>query len=205
VGARILTGGWAVTLAVAAMVAACARTAPTPTVPPSPPSSASASSPSSPSPSTSAPGSTPAQTCQIDLLGFVIASWEGAAGTAYSNIVIGLRDGGPAECTFDGPVQVALEGPSAPLISVEPPALPASGLLLQQGPIDAAGETPGQIRIPLALRNWCGLQPPEAEIRVGIGPLGQSALLKTTWPTPACTMPGAPAKLAVGPVRQGEG
>jgi hypothetical protein len=193
VGTGRLTRALATGLLVVAL-AACGQSAPSPTVP------ATSSATIGPSPTGS--GSEVPTVCQIDMLAFVIADWEGAAGTAHSTIVIGLRDGAPA-CTFDGPVQIGLEGPSAPMFLVQPPALPASELPLRPGPIDPGAARPGQIAIPLAMTNWCPQTPPVAGIRIGIGPLGQSALLTTTWPTPACTKLGAPAGLEVGPIAEG--
>ena len=122
-------------------------------------------------------------------------------GTAYSGIVIGLTSG-PAACSLRGALEVALGGSSAPVIAVDSPALPAD-IVLRQEPLDPAAPRTGEAVIRLAFRNWCPDQPADATLRVAIAPLGESPVLTTTFPTPACATPGGPARLEVGPVSDG--
>jgi hypothetical protein len=158
------------------------------------------------SPGTSGAPATPADTvppCTLAMLSFALAPWEGAMGTAYGGIVIGLTSG-PTTCSLHGAVGVALGGPSAPEIAVDSAALPTN-LVLRREALDPAAPQVGEAVIRLTFRNWCPDQPAAGTLRVEIVPVGVSPSLATTFPTPACTTPGGPASLEVGPLSDGGG
>ena len=183
------------TAGLAALTAGCGTSAPSPSIVSAPATSSPAGSSA---PATAAGGPPP---CTLAMLTFAVAPWEGAMGTAYSGIVVGLTSG-PQACTLRGAVEVALGGPSAPVIAADSPALPTD-LVLRQEPLDPAAPVPGEAVIRLAFRNWCPDQAADATLRVEIVPLGSSPVLTTTFPTPACATPGGPARLEVGPVSDG--
>ena len=161
------------TAGLAALTVGCGTSTPSRTVLSTPVTGSPA--PSS-APATSAGGPPP---CTLAMLTFAVAPWEGAMGTAYSGIVVGLTSG-PQTCTLRGAVEVALGGPSAPVIAADSPALPTD-LVLRQEPLDPAAP--------------CRVRPCASEIV----PLGSSPVLTTTFPTPACATPSGPARLEVGP------
>ena len=139
--------------------------------------------------------------CTLAMLTFALAPWEGAMGTAYGGIVIGLASG-PTACSLYGAVGVALGGSAAPAIAVDSPALPAN-LVLRQEALDPAAPQVGEAVIRLTFRNWCPDQPADGTLKVEIVPVGVSPSLATTFPTPACARPGEPASLEVGPISDG--
>lgn len=139
--------------------------------------------------------------CTLPMLTFALAPWEGAMGTAYSGILIGLTSGLDA-CSLRGALQVAVTGSAAPAIAADGKVLPAD-LVLRQEPLDPASPRPGQAVVRVAFRNWCPDRPADGALQVQIVPLGVSPPLATTFPTPACTTPGEPARLEVGPINDG--
>jgi hypothetical protein len=152
----------------------------------------------------SAPSATSADVvppCSLPMLTFGLAPWEGAMGTAYSGIVIGLTSG-PGACSLHGALEVAVTGAAAPEIAADGRALPTD-LVLRQEPLDPASPQLGEGVVRLAFRNWCPDQPADGTLQVQLVPLGVSPPLATTFPTPACASPGEPARLEVGPVTDG--
>ena len=140
--------------------------------------------------------------CTLAMLSFALAPWEGAMGTAYGGIVIGLTTG-PTACSLHGALEVALGGSSAPAIAVDSLALPTN-LVLRQEVLDPAAPQTGEAVIRLAFRNWCPDQPGDGTLQVQLVPVGVSPRLATTFPTPACTNPDGPARLEVGPITDGD-
>ena len=186
----------AVAWLIALTAAACATRTPSP----APPTPSSVGSPSPSSGPTTSIDALPA--CTLAMLTFEVAPWEGAMGTAYGGIVIGLTSG-PTACSLRGALAVALGGSSAPAIAMDSLMLPTN-LVLRQEPLDPAAPQTGEAVIRLAFRNWCPDQPADGTLQVQIVPLGVSPRLATTFPTPACTDPDGPARLEVGPISDGD-
>jgi hypothetical protein len=179
----------------ALMVAGCGTSTPSPTTPTAAPTGTAGPS-RVPSPSADA-----VPVCTLPMLTFALAPWEGAMGTAYSDIVIGLT-AGPAACSLHGALEVAVTGSAAPTIAADGRALPTD-VVLRHEALDPSSPRVGEAVIRLAFTNWCRDQPAEGTLQVQLVPLGVSPPLATTFPTPACARPGEPARLEVGPVGDG--